>query len=218
MSARPTTGQIVVALDVLDTGAALGLAERLAPVGVRWFKVGLGLWIHSGREVVRGLQASGARVFLDLKLHDIPHQVGLATSAAAALGVDLLTVHASGGEPMLRAAVEAAAGRTRLLGITVLTSLDAEPGQVEARAAVAQRAGLDGVVCSPLEAGALRARFPEPFLLVTPGVRPAGAAVGDQRRVATPAEAARAGADLLVIGRPITQAADPVAAVRALLG
>ncbi len=208
--------RIAVALDILDTGKALRLAEGLAPLGVEVFKVGLGLWIHAGPAVVEGLQARKARVFLDLKLHDIPHQVHLATTAAAELGVDLLTIHTTGGAEMMRAAVEAASGRVRLLGITVLTSLDSEPGEVVARARSARQAGLDGIVCSPLEVAAVREACGPDFLLVTPGVRPAGSQRGDQKRVATPEDALGAGSDLLVIGRPITAAPDPIAAARAL--
>jgi orotidine-5'-phosphate decarboxylase len=193
------------------------LADQLIGVGLKWFKVGLGLWIHDGQRVVSTLRSRGARVFLDLKLHDIPHQVRLATQAAAELGVDLLTVHAAGGAEMMSAAAEGAAGKTRLLAITVLTSLDADPSEVVARADLASASGMDGVVCSPLEAEALRARHASPFLLVTPGVRPAGSARGDQRRVATPEQALSWGADHLVIGRPITQADDPCAVVQRLL-
>lgn len=210
--------RIAVALDVLDTGAALSLADRIAPLGVRTFKVGLGLWIHGGRAVVDGLKKRGARVFLDLKLHDIPHQVGLATAAAAALGIDLLTIHASGGPEMMEAAVQAADGRVRLLGITVLTSLASDPDEVLRRARSARAAGLNGIVCSPLEVAAAREACGPAFQLVTPGVRPLGSQRGDQRRVATPEEAIASGSDLLVIGRPITAAEDPVAATLAIIG
>jgi orotidine-5'-phosphate decarboxylase len=212
----PAADQIVVALDLTDPREAVALAERLRPLGLIWFKVGLGLWIRGGREVVRSLQSLGAKVFLDLKLHDIPHQVRLATAAAAELEVDLLTIHAAGGSEMCRAAVEVCGG-TRLLAITVLTSLPSGPGTVLSRAQLAHDAGVAGVVCSPLEVAALRDAHPAPFLLVTPGIRPAGAAYGDQTRVATPSAAIGAGSDLLVIGRPITQSADPEQAISDIL-
>jgi len=211
-------GRVIVALDILDTRKAIRLVDSLTPLGLRWFKVGLGLWIHSGRAIVEALKERDVNVFLDLKLHDIPHQVGLATSAASELGVDLVTVHASGGSLMMQAAVAGAQGRMRLIAITVLTSLDTRSGQVMERAELAHAAGVDGIVCSPLEVGAIRDRIPPPFLLVTPGVRPAGAQIGDQKRVATPEQAVSNGSDLLVIGRPITQAADPVAAAAAIVG
>ena len=212
-----TRDHIAVALDLTDPAEALRLAERLRGHGLTWFKVGLGLWIRGGRPVVEGLQKLGARVFLDLKLHDIPHQVRLATAAVAELGVDLLTIHAAGGSAMCAAAAEVR-GDTRLLAITVLTSLPGSPATVIERATLAREAGIDGVVCSPLEVGALRERFAPPFMLVTPGIRPTGAALGDQKRVATPEQAVASGSDLLVIGRPITQAADPAAAIAAIVG
>jgi orotidine-5'-phosphate decarboxylase len=209
--------RIIVAMDILDVSKVLKLAEKLQPLGVHWFKVGLSLWIHDGRAVVSELKARGAGVFLDLKLHDIPHQVGLATTAASKHGVDLLTVHASGGPEMMQAAVTNC-GDTRILAITVLTSLNAQPGQVLHRAVSAYESGVHGIVCSPLEVGDVRKRIAPPFLLVTPGVRPAGSADGDQKRVATPEQAVASGSDLLVIGRPITQADDPVDAVRRMTG
>jgi orotidine-5'-phosphate decarboxylase len=209
--------RVIVALDMLDEGRALDLADRLRPAGIQWFKVGLSLWVHAGRSVVDALKARGVNVFLDLKLHDIPHQVGLATEAASNLGVDLLTIHAAGGEAMMRAAVASRSGATRILAITVLTSLETDPAVVSDRALRARESGVDGVVCSPLEVGALRDRHAPPFLLVTPGVRPTGSVVGDQKRVATPEQALASGSDLLVIGRPITQALDPVAAARQII-
>jgi len=209
--------RIIVALDILDVPKALALVDSLTPLGLRWFKVGLSLWIHAGRTIVEALQARGCHVFLDLKLHDIPHQVRLATQAAGDLGVDLLTVHASGGQEMLEAAVDGAGDRVKILAITVLTSLDAPEGEVARRAAIAHGSGVHGVVCSPLEVASIRDQHPSPFLLVTPGVRPAGSATGDQRRVATPNDALSWGSDLLVIGRPITASASPVDAARAIL-
>ena len=210
--------RIIVALDHVDPHAAVALGEVMVPLGVRWLKVGLGLWICGGRPVVERLRGLGARIFLDLKLHDIPHQVHLASRAAADLGVDLVTVHAAGGPDMIRAAVAGAGGgATGILAVSVLTSLRAQPGQVAERVAVAHAAGAAGVVCSPLEVASLWAGYPPPFLLVTPGVRPPGAATHDQLRVATPEAAIAAGTDLLVIGRPITQAPDPVRAFMEIL-
>jgi orotidine-5'-phosphate decarboxylase len=209
--------RIIVALDILDVPKALALVDQLTPLGLRWFKVGISLWAHAGHQVVEALRERDCKVFLDLKLHDIPHQVGLATQAVSALGVDLLTLHASGGDAMMRAAVEESGEHLRLLAITVLTSLDAPPGEVQRRAEMAHNAGVHGIVCSPLEVEKIRADRAPPFLLVTPGVRPKGAVVGDQRRVATPAEALAWGSDLLVIGRPITAADSPVDAARAII-
>ena len=209
--------QVIVALDILDVDYVLNLVDKLLPTGIRWFKVGVSLWTHAGREVVDAIKQRGGKVFLDLKLHDIPHQVGLATSAAAELGVNLLTVHASGGREMLEAAVANASGGMRLLAITVLTSLDAEEGEVAQLAELAHESGVHGAVCSPLEVAHLRSLLPEPFLLVTPGVRPVGSAAGDQRRIATPEDAIASGSSLLVIGRPITGADDPVAAVNSII-
>lgn len=190
------------------------------------FKVGLQLFTAEGPRVVRELTASGRRVFLDLKFHDIPNTVAGAVRSAAALGAEMLTVHAGGGSAMLRAAVEAAGAEGPLvLAVTVLTSMaDADvkelgisataSEQVLHLAGIAQRTGCGGLVCSPQEVVEIRRRLGGEPVLVTPGIRPAGADVGDQSRIATPAEAIRAGADYLVIGRPITAAADPAAAAR----
>jgi orotidine-5'-phosphate decarboxylase len=212
---------------------ALRLWPLLSPsVGV--VKVGLSLFVEQGPAAVRPFQAGGGTVFLDLKLHDIPNTVELAAARAGALGVRYLTVHASGGEAMLRAAVSGAAEGAsragvrppRILAVTALTSLDdasvAELGfgssavaMAERLAEVAIRAGVGGLVCSPREVPSLRKRYPELFLC-TPGIRPAGAAAGDQARTETPASAIRAGASLLVVGRPLHTAADPAAAAQAL--
>jgi orotidine-5'-phosphate decarboxylase len=217
--------RLIVALDVDTLAAAEALADRVAGVA-GWLKVGLELFIAAGPAGVRAL-ARRAPIMLDLKLHDIPETVARATARAAELEVALLTVHVAGGRKMLEAAVRAR-GPVKLLGVTVLTSLDdadlAEVGTgpsvaavVARRAALAAAAGLDGVVASPGEAAALRAALPAGRLIVTPGVRPAGAAAGDQKRVATPAAAIAAGADLVVVGRPIRDAADPRAAAAAIL-
>ena len=220
--------RLIVALDVPDAAAARALARRLAgEVGM--FKVGSQLFTAAGPAIVRELVADGQRVFLDLKFHDIPNTVAGATAAAVELGVSLLTIHAAGGSAMIAAAAEAARGTsTRVLAITVLTSLDAAAleaigmgggieGTVLRLARLAAEAGAHGVVASPHEALALREARGAGFLLVTPGIRPSGAALGDQSRAATPAAALSDGADYLVVGRPITATADPVAAARAVV-
>jgi orotidine-5'-phosphate decarboxylase len=222
--------RLAVALDTSEREEILRLVRALrGRVGVA--KVGLEAFTAHGPDLVREVGEVGVPVFLDLKLHDIPNTVERAARNAARLGVAMLTVHASGGEAMLRAAVTGAASVDRppaVLAVTVLTSLDDAalvvlgiPGgaaeRVAAWAALAQRCGCAGVVCSPQEAAALRASRGPGFLLVTPGVRPSGEGSADQRRVATPREAIAAGADLLVVGRPITGAADPVAAAEAIV-
>ena len=220
--------RIIVALDVPDADAARTAARRLrGEVGM--MKVGSQLFTAAGPAIVRELIADGHRVFLDLKFHDIPNTVAGGVASAAALGVSLLTIHAAGGPAMIAAAAQAARGtETRILAITVLTSLDAAAldaigmtGPVEAAvtrlARLAADAGADGVVASPQEAGSLRAARGPQFLIVTPGIRPAGADLGDQSRAATPGAALAAGADYLVIGRPILAACDPVAAARAIV-
>lgn len=221
--------RIIVALDYASAQEAAAFAARVSPERCR-LKVGLELYTTAGPELVRGLKQRGFEVFLDLKFHDIPNTVERACRQAAALGVDLLTVHCLGGRAMLEAArrgVGDAVGRPRVLGVTLLTSLEADDirevgitGDIASRALalaeVAHAARLDGVVCAATEAQTLRRRFGLGFLLVTPGIRPAGDAAGDQRRVATPAQALGSGADLLVIGRPITQSADPSAALRTI--
>lgn len=222
--------RLAVALDASEREEVLRLAGALRGcVGVA--KVGLEAFTAHGPALVAAVRELGLPVFLDLKLHDIPNTVERAASNAARLGVAMLTVHASGGEAMLRAAVAGAAKAQRppaVLAVTVLTSLDdgalaelgipgGASGRVAAWAALAQRCGCAGVVCSPQEAAGLRSALGPGFLLVTPGVRPSGESRGDQRRVATPREAIAAGADLLVVGRPITAAADPVAAAEAIV-
>lgn len=224
-----TGPRIIVALDCGDAEPALALASRLDSRLCR-LKVGKELYTAAGPRLVERLMNQGFEVFLDLKFHDIPNTVAGACRAAAALGVWMVNVHALGGRAMLVAAREALGGAPRrplLTAVTVLTSLaqrdleeiglQGSPATAAERlAALAHACGLDGVVCSPREAAALRSRFGRGFRLVTPGVRPAGSAAGDQARVATPAAAIAAGADDLVIGRPITQAADPGAALAAL--
>jgi len=218
--------RIIVALDYPDATPALGLVDRLDPALCR-LKVGKELFVRAGPELVRRLVDRGYAVFLDLKFHDIPNTVAAACRAAADLGVWLMNVHASGGLKMMlaaRAALGEDPARPRLIAVTVLTSLegedlrqvgldDAPAMHVERLACLTREAGLDGVVCSAQEASLLRRRIGPDFMLVTPGIRPAGSAAGDQSRVLTPAQAIAAGADYLVVGRPITQAEDPILAL-----
>jgi len=215
--------RICAALDVPDPAAAGRLAAKLAGhVGL--FKVGLELFVGHGPAAVEELQKHGLPIFLDLKLHDIPQTVESAARAAAALGVDYLTVHASGGAEMIRAARRALPRSTKLLGVTALTSLAPEDldavglprDAVPRLAKLAIASGADGVVCSPQEVADLRVALGPGPLLVVPGIRPSGSAAGDQRRTGTPAEAVRAGASILVIGRPLRDAPDPAAAADAI--
>ena len=223
--------RVIVALDVTALDLAVSLIDRLEGA-VLWFKVGAPLFTAAGPGAVEAVRKRGARVFLDLKYHDIPAAVGSAVREASRLGVGLLTVHASGGTEMLRAAAAAAAAETErplVLAVTVLTSLDrarlqrelqvpvAVEGQAVHLATLARAAGVDGVVASPREAGALRTALGRELTLVTPGIRPAGATADDQVRVATPAAAVRAGADYLVVGRPVTGAPDPRVAAAAII-
>jgi orotidine-5'-phosphate decarboxylase len=222
--------RLIVALDVSTAAAAQKIVAAVGDSALT-YKVGMQLYTAEGPQVVRDLVASGRRVFLDLKYHDIPTTVGAAVTEAANLGVSMLTVHAAGGGKMLRAAVEAAKARPELvvLAVTVLTSMDGNDlekigvrGTVEDSvvrlATIALANGCQGVVASAREAARLRADLGDGFAIVTPGVRPAGSAVGDQVRVVTPAEAIAAGASHIVVGRPITEAADPAAEARAILG
>ena len=223
--------RLIVALDVSTAKAA---RKIVAAVGdsAQTYKVGMQLYTAEGPSIVRELVGSGRRVFLDLKYHDIPNTTGAAVHEAAQLGVSMLTVHASGGGKMLKAAVEAA--RTvrpdlLVLAVTVLTSLDdIELGKIGLRTGVLEQvlrlaglalsSGCKGVVASALEAGALREEFGSDFTIVTPGVRAPGGGIHDQARVVTPAEAIAAGASHIVVGRPITEAPDPAAEARAILG
>jgi orotidine-5'-phosphate decarboxylase len=218
--------RVAVALDTAERATFRSWVEWFGPrVGV--LKVGLEAFVRFGPDAVAEARAAGGRVFLDLKLHDIPNTVAGAVGAARELGVDYLTVHAGGGAAMLEAAVAAAEGAVGILAVTVLTSLDAAelerlalPGTAASRALawarMAHAAGCAGVVCSAQELATLRPELPRPFRLVTPGIRPSGAGSGDQKRTATPAAALAAGADLLVIGRPLTRADDRNAALAAL--
>jgi orotidine-5'-phosphate decarboxylase len=219
--------RLIVALDVPSAGEAQKLVSRIGDVaGV--YKIGLQLFTAEGPSVVRDLVNSGRRVFLDLKLHDIPTTVALAVKSAAELGVSMLTVHASGGAAMLRAATEAAAGRLNILAVTVLTSLNDDDmqeigisgrvsDQVLRMAALAQGSGCQGIVASPHESLMVRKSLGEGFAIVTPGVRPAGAESNDQQRIATPAQAITNGASHIVVGRPITHAPDPALAAAAII-
>jgi orotidine-5'-phosphate decarboxylase len=229
MATARRSQQLIVALDFPEAGPALALAEQLR-ASVQWFKVGLELYLAAGDRVVNELKQRGHSLFLDLKLHDIPNTVASAIRSLGRLQPDLLTVHASGGSAMMRAAADAARSLPsppRLLAVTVLTSLDApalkeigipaSPGsQVLRLAQLATECGIDGMVCSPEEVAALRAAHPE-ALLVTPGIRPAGASTGDQKRTATPGAALQAGASMIVVGRPITAAGEPRSATEAIL-
>lgn len=218
-----------MALDFPAVRQAEELAAKLEPTACR-LKIGKELFVRGGPQLIERLQARGFEIFLDLKFHDIPNTVAAACRAAAELGVWMVNVHALGGSAMMQAAQEAVAAvstRPLLIAVTVLTSHDAaslrelglpEPAVlVPQLARLARQAGLDGVVCSAQEASLLRAREGSSFCLVTPGIRPAAAQADDQRRVMTPAEALAAGSDYLVIGRPITAAPDPMAALASIL-
>jgi orotidine-5'-phosphate decarboxylase len=220
---------VFVALDTADLGRATALAAALRPY-VGGLKIGLEFISALGPQGVRRIVETGTPVFADVKFHDIPNTVAGAARAIAGLGIAMFNVHASGGEAMMRAAADAVAHvtpRPLLIAVTVLTSMDEaaldEVGQrgpaeqqVARLAALAKGAGLDGVVCSAQELAIVRKVAGSDFLTVVPGIRPAGAAMGDQRRIMTPVAAKAAGADILVIGRPITAAADPVAAARGI--
>ena len=231
-----TPDRLIVALDVETLAEAEGMEDRLRGLVTR-FKVGSQLFTAVGPAAVETIHKRGAEVFLDLKFHDIPNTVAAAAREAARLGVLMFNVHASGGRAMMSAAAEGAAGAAKELGVrrpitlavTVLTSLDrgalsrelgvaaSVEGHVLHLARMAAEAGLDGCVASPNEIASLRTNRGRDWVIVTPGVRPAGAAAGDQSRIATPRAAARAGAHYLVVGRPITAAVDPAAAAAAIL-
>ncbi len=219
---------VIVALDGFALDEALAFVDRLDTAS-SWYKVGLELFTRAGPRVVEELSGRGKNVFLDLKLHDIPNTVAAAVRAAAALDVQLLTVHGVGGRAMLEAARDAADERTKVLAVTVLTSLTASDletvwgreitsirDEVARLAEMAEDVGVDGVVASVLEASWLRPAAGDDLLIVTPGIRPAGGDRGDQRRVATPTDAVEAGSDYLVIGRSVTRADDPLAALEAI--
>ncbi len=234
LSEEEARDSVIVALDC-DRQEALRLARALEGKA-RWVKVGMTLFYAEGPSVVREMRERGLKVFLDLKLHDIPFQVAGAAHSASLSGADILSVHALGSARMVsqaregveRAAEERGGERTRLVAISVLTSMDAEAlrsvgidrelsDEVARLASLAVGAGSDGIVCSPQEAASMRELLGSEALIVTPGVRPAGAALGDQRRVATPSAAIAAGASKLVVGRPVTQAGDPLAAFESIV-
>ena len=236
MQGSPMRDRIIVALDQPDAAGAIACA-RVLRGHARWLKVGMTLFYAEGPSVVAAMRDLGFEVFVDLKLHDIPHQVEGAARALGRLGAGMITIHASGGGPMVEAAVRgasegAAAAGVRapaVLAVTVLTSIAPEAlrsvgvtgplaDQVGRLTAVARDSGADGVVCSPQEASAVRALLGDDGLVVTPGVRPSGSDAGDQARIATPRQAFAAGASHVVIGRPITSAADPAAAFEAIAG
>jgi orotidine-5'-phosphate decarboxylase len=222
--------RLIVALDVPDASAAGGLLSRLEDT-CTWFKVGLELFVAAGPAVLESLLKRGHSVFLDLKFHDIPNTVAGAVRSAAGLGVHMMTIHAAGGPAMLaaaRAAIDGVVNPPELLAVTMLTSMDAgqmnaigmdgsPAAQVELLARMGLEAGVRGFVCSPQEVAAVRSLSGPAGILVVPGIRPTGSAVGDQKRIATPVETLRLGASYLVVGRPITQAPDPAAAARAIL-
>ncbi|EJZ83471.1 MAG: orotidine-5'-phosphate decarboxylase [Slackia sp.] len=224
----PRADRVIVALDC-DRQTALDLAKKLQGKA-KWLKVGMTLYYAEGPQIVEIFKLLGFKVFLDLKFHDIPHQVQGAAASAVEAGADMITMHAVGGIPMMQAAqaaVDESGTEADTLAITVLTSMNEETlaqtgvsrgvgEQVKALAACAQEAGLSGVVASPQEAAMLRELLGPDALIVTPGVRPVGAALGDQSRVATPKAAFDAGASHIVVGRPITQADDPAAAFDAI--
>jgi len=222
---------VMLALDLDDRDEALAVVSELGD-RVAAYKVGLQLFSRTGPGVIGDIRSTGGEVFLDLKFHDIPNTVEKAVAAVAALGVSWITVHAGGGASMVKAAVQGAKGTgekgCRVLAVTVLTSLTPREGervgmplplsrQVTRLAGVALEAGAHGIVCSPQEAARVRRELGKGFVIVTPGVRPAGASLDDQGRVATPAEAVRNGADFLVVGRPVLNANDRRAALEGIL-
>jgi orotidine-5'-phosphate decarboxylase len=221
--------RLIVALDFPSAEAAMDLVDRLQGT-CRWFKVGMELYYAAGNSIIDRLRERGLEVFLDLKLHDIPNTVAGGVRSVAGVGASLLTIHAGGGEEMMRAAARAASAPNapKLLAVTVLTSMDAaelnavgviDPpaNQVLRLARLARIAGIDGLVCSAEEVAAVRQTMGPDALLVVPGIRPAGSAANDQSRTAGPAEAIARGASMLVVGRPITQAPDPAAAAAEIL-
>ena len=219
--------RIIVALDVPTEEEALNLVQKLGS-RISRFKVGLQLYTAAGPAVVRKIIATGAKVFLDLKLHDIPNTVGSAVESARALGVEMLTIHLGGGEPMIRAALEAAEDRAIIVGVTVLTSQDSETlgtlgcsegveKQVLRLARLGLGCGIRALVASPQEVALLRAELSDRVRIITPGIRAAGVAGDDQKRVTTPREAIEAGADFLVIGRPIVADPHPFSAAQKII-
>lgn len=227
LSTPDARDRLIIALDLPSGSEAMAMVDRLEG-SCRWFKIGMELFYAAGTDLVRELRRRQFNLFLDLKLHDIPNTVAAAVRTLGTLDVQLLTLHGSGGPEMLGMAQHAAGGSMGLLAVTVLTSMDAaqlrETGvqhdpadQVLRLAHLAQHAGLRGVICSPLEVAAVRAALGPKATLVVPGIRPLSAAMDDQKRVATPADAIRDGASMLVVGRPVTRAQDPAQAATAIL-
>lgn len=222
--------KLILALDLPDRESALKILDGLRGK-LEWVKIGLQMYLKYGANFVREVSGMGFKIFLDLKLFDIPNTVASAVESVSALPVSMLTIHASGGREMMRRAVESAAERNPellILGVTVITSFDAdslaetgvelEPEwQVEKLAKLAVDSGLKGIVCSPLEIESLRSILPEDTVLVTPGIRPSGSSADEQKRIMTPADAARAGSDFIVVGRPILKAENPAFAVSKIL-
>lgn len=222
--------KLILALDLPDRESALKILDVLRGK-LEWVKIGLQMYLKYGADFVREVSGMGFKIFLDLKLFDIPNTVASAVESVSALPVSMLTIHASGGREMMRRAVESAAERNPellILGVTVLTSFNAdslaetgvelEPEwQVEKLAKLAVDSGLKGLVCSPLEIEGLRSILPEDTVLVTPGIRPSGSSADEQKRIMTPADAARAGSDFIVVGRPILKAENPAFAVSKIL-
>lgn len=222
--------KLILALDLPDRESALKILDGLRGK-LEWVKIGLQMYLKYGANFVREVSGMGFKIFLDLKLFDIPNTVASAVESVSALPVSMLTIHASGGREMMRRAVESAAERNPellILGVTVITSFDAdslaetgvelEPEwQVEKLAKLAVDSGLKGLVCSPLEIESLRSILPEDTVLVTPGIRPSGSSADEQKRIMTPADAARAGSDFIVVGRPILKAENPAFAVSKII-
>lgn len=222
--------KLILALDLPDRESALKILDGLRGK-LEWVKIGLQMYLKYGADFVREVSGMGFKIFLDLKLFDIPNTVASAVESVSALPVSMLTIHASGGREMMRRAVESAAERNPellILGVTVLTSFDAdslaetgvelEPEwQVEKLAKLAVDSGLKGLVCSPLEIEGLRSILPEDTVLVTPGIRPSGSSADEQKRIMTPADAARAGSNFIVVGRPILKAENPAFAISKIL-
>lgn len=226
----PESERLIVALDVKSLAEAKEIIKKLSPT-VRIFKVGMGLFTMCGPDAVTLVHDSGARVFLDLKFHDIPNTVAHAVRSAAKLGVFMVNIHALGGSEMMMRAVEAAReseNKPKLLGVTVLTSMDqssiGEVGidkkiedEVVTLARLGKDSGLDGVVASPNETNLIRNNLGKDFIIVTPGIRSAGAEKGDQKRIMTPKDAIEAGADYIVVGRPIIETKDPLEAAKKII-
>lgn len=223
--------KLIVALDFSNQDEALQLVKKLDD-SVEFYKVGMQLFYHAGIEIISRLADQQKKIFLDLKLHDIPNTVAGAIQSLSGLGVDMLTIHALGGSQMMNAAAEArekySSGKMKIVAVTVLTSIDEDQASalgwqmpisdyVSTLAGLAKESGLDGIVASPQEAMLIKEKYEKEFQIVTPGIRPVGSDIGDQSRIATPSAALLSGSDFLVVGRPITKAADPRQAAENIL-